>query len=183
MANRVEPTFEMFNVFYMVTYTGGFYSFNARTSGVTPCSSNSLKSLHDWKQKFFYIRHGVIPVDMHYRAENEGIPMVNVTVDFSQQEWYRKVTHKVTSISQIEEMALVGAGMSMLWVPKHPLGVPVYGYQGRLGYSLLNVLDPRAGGAMVEAIQAGDNQRGWIRSATASCTLLARVLPLMAILF
>ncbi|MFS7953142.1 hypothetical protein Hanom_Chr07g00615141 [Helianthus anomalus] len=42
----------------------------------------------------------------------------------------------------------------MLWVPKNHLGVPVYGYQGRLGYSLLNVLDPKAGGAMVEAVQA-----------------------------
>ncbi|KAJ0457736.1 hypothetical protein HanIR_Chr15g0777111 [Helianthus annuus] len=153
-ANRVEPTFEMFNVFYMVTYTGGFHSFNSRTSGVVPCSSNPLKSLHDWKQKFFYIRRGVIPVDMHYRAEGEGIPKVGVTVDFAQQEWYKKVTHKATSISQLEEMALVGAGMRMLWVPKNPLGVPVYGYQGKFGYSLLNVLDPRAGGAMVEAIQA-----------------------------
>ncbi|KAM0048943.1 hypothetical protein Hdeb2414_s0008g00280191 [Helianthus debilis subsp. tardiflorus] len=29
-ANRVEPTFEMFNVFYSVTYTGGFYSLTPR---------------------------------------------------------------------------------------------------------------------------------------------------------
>ncbi|MFS7987462.1 hypothetical protein Hanom_Chr11g01022971 [Helianthus anomalus] len=48
-ANRVEPTFEMFNVFYTVSYTGGFYSFNSRTGGVIPCSSNPPKSLHDWK--------------------------------------------------------------------------------------------------------------------------------------
>ncbi|KAM0036131.1 hypothetical protein Hdeb2414_s0014g00422661 [Helianthus debilis subsp. tardiflorus] len=82
-ANRVEPTFEMFNVFYTVTYIGGFYSFNTRTSGVIPCSSNPPKSLHDWKQKFIYIRRGVIPVDMHYRAESEGIPKVSVTVDFA----------------------------------------------------------------------------------------------------
>ncbi|KAJ0530594.1 hypothetical protein HanHA89_Chr10g0391591 [Helianthus annuus] len=156
----------MFNVFYMVTYTGGFYSFNSRTSGVIPCSSNPPKSLHDWKQKFFYIRRGVISVDMHYRARDEWIPKVAVAVDFAQQEWYKKVTHTATSISQLEERVLVGAGMSMLWVPKHPLGVPVYGYHGKtyvvlsffslffFGYNLLNVLDLRAGGAMVEAIQA-----------------------------
>ncbi|KAJ0743716.1 hypothetical protein HanPI659440_Chr10g0379171 [Helianthus annuus] len=138
-ANRVEPTFEMFNVFYSVSYAGGFYSFNSRTSGAIPCTSNPPKSLHDWKHKFFYIRRGVIPIDMHYRAEGEGIP---------------KLTHKATSISQIEERALVGAGMSMLWVPRNPRGVPVYGYQGKVGYSLLNVLDPKAGGAMIEAIQA-----------------------------
>ncbi|KAJ0691238.1 hypothetical protein HanOQP8_Chr11g0426821 [Helianthus annuus] len=33
-ANRIEPTFEMFNVFYNVSYTGGFYSFNSRPSGL-----------------------------------------------------------------------------------------------------------------------------------------------------
>ncbi|MFS7951123.1 hypothetical protein Hanom_Chr07g00591241 [Helianthus anomalus] len=48
-ANRIEPTFEMFNFFYFVSYTSGFYSFNSRTSGVSPCSSHPLKSLHDWK--------------------------------------------------------------------------------------------------------------------------------------
>ncbi|KAJ0754037.1 hypothetical protein HanPI659440_Chr09g0342491 [Helianthus annuus] len=109
-ANRIEPTFEMFNVFYNVSYTGGFYSFNSRTSGVIPCSSNPPKSVHDWKQKFFYIRRGVIP-------------------------------------------ALVGAGMSMLCIPKNPKGIPIYGYQGKVGYSLLNVLDTKAGGAVIEAIQ------------------------------
>ncbi|MFS7918811.1 hypothetical protein Hanom_Chr03g00205531 [Helianthus anomalus] len=86
--------------FYFVSYTGGFYSFNSRTSG----------------------------------------------------EWYKVLTRKVTSITQLEERALVGAGMSMLWVPRNPRGVPVYGYQGKVGYSFLNVLDPKAAGAMVEAI-------------------------------
>ncbi|KAJ0771250.1 hypothetical protein HanPI659440_Chr07g0266901 [Helianthus annuus] len=90
---------------------------------------------------------------MHYRAEGEGIPKVDVTVDFAQQEWYKKLTHKATSISQLDERALVVAGMSMLWVPKNPRGVPAYGYQGKVGYSLLNVFDPRAGGDMIEAIQ------------------------------
>ncbi|KAJ0476287.1 hypothetical protein HanHA300_Chr13g0475701 [Helianthus annuus] len=51
--------------------------------------------------------------------------------------------------------------MSLLWVPKNPFGVPVYGYQGKLGYNLLNVLDPKAGGAMVEAIQK-DGKSTWL---------------------
>ncbi|KAF5754656.1 hypothetical protein HanXRQr2_Chr17g0793731 [Helianthus annuus] len=126
------------------------------------CSiSNPPKSLHDWKQKFFYIRRGVIPVDMHYRAGSEGIPKVSMIAGFAQQAWYKKVTEKTTSISQLDELALVGAGMSLLWVPKNPFGVHVYGYQGKLGYSLLNVLDPKAGGAMVEAIQK-DGKSTWL---------------------
>ncbi|KAJ0480289.1 hypothetical protein HanIR_Chr13g0629921 [Helianthus annuus] len=148
-ANRIEPTFEMFNMFYFVSYTSGFYSFNSRTSGVSSCSTNPPKSLHDWKQKFFYIRRGVIPVDMHFRAESEGVPHINVSIDFAGQEWYKVLTRKVTSITQLEERALVGAGMSMLWAPLNPRGVPVYGYQGKVGYSLMNVLDPKAGGAMI----------------------------------
>ncbi|MFS7916005.1 hypothetical protein Hanom_Chr02g00172021 [Helianthus anomalus] len=86
-ANRVKPTLEKFNVFfYFVSYTGGFCSFNSRTSGVDPCSSHPPKSLHDWNQKFLYIRRGVIPIDIHYRAESEGVPCVNVSVEFSEQE-------------------------------------------------------------------------------------------------
>ncbi|MFS7998907.1 hypothetical protein Hanom_Chr12g01159601 [Helianthus anomalus] len=42
--------------------------------------------------------------------------------------------------------------MSMLWAPLNPRGIPVYGYQGKVGYSLLNFLDPKVAGAMVEAI-------------------------------
>ncbi|KAJ0660937.1 hypothetical protein HanOQP8_Chr14g0543171 [Helianthus annuus] len=153
-AYRIEPTFEMFNVFYSVTYTSGFYSFQART-GVAPVCSVPLKSLHDWKQNFFYIRRGVIPIEMPYRHVSQGIPKVDVVQDFAAQDWYRKITSKATVISQLDEMALVGAGMSLLWVPKHPLGQPVYSHQ--VGYSLINVLDPKTAGTMVEAIQADGN--------------------------
>ncbi|KAL9998017.1 hypothetical protein Hdeb2414_s0583g00919461 [Helianthus debilis subsp. tardiflorus] len=149
-ANRVEPTFEKFNTFYFVTYTGGFYSFNSRTGGVKPCSRDPPKSLHDWKKKFFYICCGVIPIDMHYRLESEGIPRVNVSIDFTEQEWYIVLTRKVTSIIQFEERALVAAGMSMLWAPQNPRGFPVYRYRGK-GYSMTNIFDHNAGGAMVVA--------------------------------
>ncbi|KAJ0584418.1 hypothetical protein HanHA89_Chr05g0188401 [Helianthus annuus] len=155
-AYRLEPTFEMFNVFYSVTYTSGFYSFQART-GVAPVCSVPLKSLHDWKQKFFYIRRGVIPIEMPYRHVSKGIPKVDVMQDYAAQDWYKKITSKATAISQLDEMALVGAGMSLLWVPKHPLGQPVYSHQGKFGYSLINVLDPKTAGTMVEAIQADGN--------------------------
>ncbi|KAF5758912.1 hypothetical protein HanXRQr2_Chr16g0734911 [Helianthus annuus] len=41
--------------------------------------------------------------------------------------------------------------MSMLWAPQKHRGFPIYGYQGKAGYSLMNVFDPKAGGAMVVA--------------------------------
>ncbi|KAM0040321.1 hypothetical protein Hdeb2414_s0012g00392391 [Helianthus debilis subsp. tardiflorus] len=157
---RFEPTFEMFNTFYTVTYSGGFYSFQARTH-VVPVCSVPLKGIHDWKRKFFYIRRGVIPSEMSYRQVSQGLPKVDPLPDFAAQEWYGRITVKATAISQLDEMALVGAGMSMLWVPKHPLGQPVYSHKGKFGYSLLNALDPKAAGAMVEAIQA-DGSPTWL---------------------
>ncbi|KAF5821031.1 hypothetical protein HanXRQr2_Chr01g0009021 [Helianthus annuus] len=149
---RVDPTFEMFNVFYSVSYTSGFYSFQAR-AGVSPVCSVPLKGIHDWKQKFFYIRRGVIPTDMLYRQVSHGIPKVDVLPNYGAQDWYRKITAKATAISQLDEMALVGAGMSLLWVPKHPLGQPAYSHKGKC----MNALDPKSAGAMVEAIQADGN--------------------------
>ncbi|KAJ0753614.1 hypothetical protein HanPI659440_Chr09g0337751 [Helianthus annuus] len=153
---RVEPTFEMFNAIYSVSYTSGFYSFQARM-GVAQVCSVPIKGIHDWKQKFFYIRRGVIPADMSYRQVSQGIPKVDVLPNYGDQDWFKKITAKPTAISQLDEMALVGAGMSLLWVPKHPLGQPAYSHKGKFGYSLLNALDPKSAGAMVEAIQADGN--------------------------
>ncbi|KAF5782431.1 hypothetical protein HanRHA438_Chr11g0508381 [Helianthus annuus] len=42
--------------------------------------------------------------------------------------------------------------MSMLWASPNPRGFPIYGYQGKAGYRLMNVFYPKAGGAMVVAI-------------------------------
>ncbi|XP_035845431.1 uncharacterized protein LOC110933087 [Helianthus annuus] len=153
---RVEPTFPMFNTFYSVSYSSGFYSFQARM-GVAQVCSVPIKGIHDWKQKFFYIRRGVIPTDMSYRHVDQGVPRVDVLPNYGDQDWFKKITAKPTAISQLDEMALVGAGMSLLWVPKHPLGQPAYSHKGKFGYSLLNALDPKSAGAMVEAIQADGN--------------------------
>ncbi|KAF5804713.1 hypothetical protein HanXRQr2_Chr05g0200381 [Helianthus annuus] len=153
---RVEPTFEMFNTIYSVSYSSGFYSFQARM-GVAQVCSVPIKGIHDWKQKFFYIRRGVIPTDMSYRQVGQGVPRVDVPPNYGDQDWFKKITAKPTAISQLDEMALVGAGMSLLWVPKHPLGQPAYSHKGKFGYSLLNALDPKSAGAMVEAIQADGN--------------------------
>ncbi|KAJ0946754.1 hypothetical protein HanRHA438_Chr01g0007431 [Helianthus annuus] len=88
---------------------------------------------------------------MHYRSENEGVPRVNVSISYADQDWYTTLTRKVTPIIQLEERALVAAGMSMLWVPQNPRAYPVYGYKGKSGYSLMNVFDPNVGSAMVVA--------------------------------
>ncbi|KAJ0786073.1 hypothetical protein HanOQP8_Chr02g0050921 [Helianthus annuus] len=102
-------------------------------------------------KKFFYICRDVIPIDMSYRSESEGVSRVNVSISYTEQDCYTTLTRKVTLIVQLEERALVAVGMSMLWAPQNPRGFLVYGYKGKAGYSLINIIYPKASGAMVVA--------------------------------
>ncbi|KAF5798427.1 hypothetical protein HanRHA438_Chr07g0303251 [Helianthus annuus] len=113
-AQRLILTVKMVNVFYYVTYTGGFYSFNSRTATVLPCSRDPPKRFHDWKNKFFYIRRGVIPIEMHYHSEREGVPKFVIGGSYADQDWYKTLTRVPASIVQLEEKALVAARMSMM---------------------------------------------------------------------
>ncbi|MFS8016564.1 hypothetical protein Hanom_Chr15g01370081 [Helianthus anomalus] len=108
-AQHLILSVDMFNVFYYVPCTGGFYSFNSRTANVLPCSRDPPKSLHDWKHKFFYIRRGVIPIDMHYRLANEGIPKLPV-IPCADKQWYKTLTRTPTAMLQLDEMGLVIGG-------------------------------------------------------------------------
>ncbi|KAM0002482.1 hypothetical protein Hdeb2414_s0008g00275161 [Helianthus debilis subsp. tardiflorus] len=88
---------------------------------------------------------------MHHLSESEGVPRVNVSISYTEQDLYTTLTRKVTPIVQLEERALVVAGMNMLWAPKNPRGFPFYEYKREIWYSLMNIFDPEAGGAMVVA--------------------------------
>ncbi|KAM0023947.1 hypothetical protein Hdeb2414_s0022g00610131 [Helianthus debilis subsp. tardiflorus] len=138
-AHHLIPSAYMFNVFYYVSCPVSFYSFNSRTANVLPCSKDPPpKSLHDWKHKFFYIRRGVIPINMHYHHREEGIPKLLV-VSYADEQSYKTLTKQPTAMLQLDEKALVAAGMSMLWAPTNPRGA----------YGFINALDPKVGGEMV----------------------------------
>ncbi|KAJ0851875.1 hypothetical protein HanRHA438_Chr14g0631841 [Helianthus annuus] len=97
---------------------------------------------------------------MHYRSESEGVLRVAVSIAFADEDWYKTLSQRATPMIQLEEKALVAAGMSMLWVPRDPRAYPVYAHKGR-GYSLMNVFDPKvAGGMAVAALREGEP--GWI---------------------
>ncbi|MFS7936328.1 hypothetical protein Hanom_Chr05g00414291 [Helianthus anomalus] len=61
-ANRVEPTFEKFNVFYFVRYTGGFYSFNSRTNGVSPAAVTHQRVFMTGNRSFSTFNVGLSPL-------------------------------------------------------------------------------------------------------------------------
>ncbi|MFS7934548.1 hypothetical protein Hanom_Chr05g00392831 [Helianthus anomalus] len=85
-AQHLIPSVDMLNVFYYVSYTGGFYSFNSRTTNVLSCSKDPSKSLHHWKHKFFYIHRGMIPIEMHYHSLEEGIPKLPL-IPYVKEQW------------------------------------------------------------------------------------------------
>ncbi|KAM0057166.1 hypothetical protein Hdeb2414_s0005g00155061 [Helianthus debilis subsp. tardiflorus] len=151
----------MFNVFYYVTYTGGFYSFTSRTVNVLPCSRDLPKSFHDWKKNiFFYIRRVVIPIDMHYCSEREGVPKFVIGGSYADRDWYKNLTRVPTAIVQLEEKTLVAVGMSIMWVPKDLRAAPINAFRGK-GYSLMNVLDPEVDGEMMATILL-EGEKPWV---------------------
>ncbi|KAM0050434.1 hypothetical protein Hdeb2414_s0008g00297521 [Helianthus debilis subsp. tardiflorus] len=97
---------------------------------------------------------------MHYQLESEDVPRVAVSIAFADEDWYKTLSRRATLMIQLEERALVAAGMSMLWVPRDPRVYLVYAHKGR-GYSLMNVFGPKvAGGMAVAALPEGDP--GWV---------------------
>ncbi|KAJ0640243.1 hypothetical protein HanLR1_Chr16g0613151 [Helianthus annuus] len=149
-AQKIEPTFEMFNVFITSRILEAF----------TPSTLELLVFFHaagihrrasTIRNKSFSTFDVEIPIDMHYRAKSEGVPKVAVSVSFADQEWYKTQTRRPTLIIQLEEKALVAAGMSLPWVPREPRAFPVYAYKGK-GYSLMNVLDPKVAGEIATTL-------------------------------
>ncbi|KAJ0746190.1 hypothetical protein HanOQP8_Chr05g0174661 [Helianthus annuus] len=177
----------MFNVFYYVSCTGGFYSFNSRTANVLPCSKDPPKSLHDGKHKFFYICHGMIPIEMHYRSPEEGIPKLPL-ISYAEEQWYKTLIKNPTQMLQLDEKALVTTSMSMMWAPSNPSVAPIYGYKNKgiifaslcflihlsacvstsyhkllvAASGLINVLDPTVGGDMVVRVLLEGEHR-WLQ--------------------
>ncbi|MFS7986769.1 hypothetical protein Hanom_Chr11g01014171 [Helianthus anomalus] len=100
-AQNLIPTFETFNVFYYVFFNVRFYFFNSRTGNVLSCRKDPPKSLHDWKHNGRDLPKGPLGA-------------------FADEQWYKTLVARPTPMLQLDEAALVAAGMSMLWPPKNP---------------------------------------------------------------
>ncbi|MFS7904202.1 hypothetical protein Hanom_Chr01g00033281 [Helianthus anomalus] len=96
MAQNLIPTFEMFNVFYYVVM-------NVRSPP---------KRLYDWKHKFFFIRCGVIPIEMQFSWYEDRVPKEKV-ITYEGMPWYEALTSRLAPMWHLEEDALVAAGMSI----------------------------------------------------------------------
>ncbi|MFS7977475.1 hypothetical protein Hanom_Chr10g00904401 [Helianthus anomalus] len=82
----VEPTISRFRVFHQMHCTQGFYSFVQRASA-KKILQQPPKSFHDWKQKFFFIKAGIIPVRMVLRGK-EDVPIETLQTPVD-ENWYQ----------------------------------------------------------------------------------------------
>ncbi|MFS7940254.1 hypothetical protein Hanom_Chr05g00462291 [Helianthus anomalus] len=69
------------------------------------------KLFHEWKPKFFFIKAGVMPMEMIFRGTKD-IVVENVKTSES-EIWYQDL--KDIPTIELPERALVAAGMSLHW--------------------------------------------------------------------
>ncbi|KAF5773923.1 hypothetical protein HanXRQr2_Chr13g0594271 [Helianthus annuus] len=138
---HVEPTVSRFRVFHQMHCTQGFYSFVQRAS-TKKILQQPPKSFHDWKQKFFFIKAGIIPVRMVLRGK-EDVPIETLQTPVD-ENWHQDLKD-VPNIA-LPEKALVGAGMSLNWKMERD-DKPVYTEDGHV-VSLYVVAFKREGGRM-----------------------------------
>ncbi|KAJ0566151.1 hypothetical protein HanIR_Chr06g0270571 [Helianthus annuus] len=105
----LEPTVEKFRVFYQLIRTLWFFSF--ALCNVKKILINPLKSFHNWKMKFFFVREEVIPIAMLFHEpgtiDKEDTPIPKKAA------WYDKLC--ATPNRVVGEQVFVAAVMSDKW--------------------------------------------------------------------
>ncbi|MFS7918814.1 hypothetical protein Hanom_Chr03g00205561 [Helianthus anomalus] len=82
---HIEPTVSRFRVFHQMHCSKGFYSFMQRASA-KKILLQPPKSFHDWKQKFFFIKVGVIPMRMTFSGKEDVLTATIQTP--TDENWY-----------------------------------------------------------------------------------------------
>ena len=124
-ALRVEPTFERFNVFYdLEVKQGGWYSFVGRKDVPTMVTAGtSPKSMRDWKECFFYVKAGVLPVNMPWFAKgiNTKYPSFPVMEGYENQDWFLTLTENHSPLNYFHKCTdelLCLLGMNIAGIPE-----------------------------------------------------------------
>ncbi|KAJ0459994.1 hypothetical protein HanHA89_Chr16g0655481 [Helianthus annuus] len=128
---HIELTVPRFRVFHQMHCTQGFYSFFQRAYA-KKILQHPPKSFHDWKQKFFFIKAGVIPVRMVLRGK-EDVPVETLRTP-SDENWYQDLKEIPNIV--LPEKVLVGVSMSLNWKMDRD-DKPVYTEEGHgtIGFS------------------------------------------------
>jgi hypothetical protein len=95
----IEPTVEMLNVFYFLARDEMWFSFKPRPK-VPPMATHTPKSLHWAKEKFFFVKRGVIPISLPWKviADGQRVADIPVMKDFKKQAWFTTLTANATKL-------------------------------------------------------------------------------------
>src|ERR1044071_6399903 len=95
----IEPTVERFNVFYFMARDEMGLSFKPRPK-VPPMATLTPKSLHWAKEKFFFVKRGVIPISLPWKVIGDGQRVADMAVpkDFRKQAWFITLTSNATKL-------------------------------------------------------------------------------------
>ncbi|KAJ0858820.1 hypothetical protein HanRHA438_Chr13g0605491 [Helianthus annuus] len=154
---HIEPTVPRFRVFHQMHCSQGFYSFVQRASA-KKILLQPPKSFHGWKQKFFFIKVGVIPMRMMFWGK-EDVPTETIQTPVD-ENWYQDLKD-VPSIA-LPEKALVGASMRLNWRMNQE-DKPVY-MEGDKVVSLYVVAFEREGGEMATIAKKTDEELWYHRT-------------------
>ncbi|KAJ0742916.1 hypothetical protein HanPI659440_Chr10g0369641 [Helianthus annuus] len=137
----------------MLHCSQGFYSFSQHPTA-KKLLRLPLKSFHEWKSKFFYIKTGVIPVKMSFRGAED---ILAETLKTPKKEiWYQDIKD-VPSI-ELPEKALVATKMSLHWKADHH-DRPMYVGDDKI-VALYVVAYKREKGKM-STVQKGADEETW----------------------
>ncbi|KAI7753784.1 hypothetical protein M8C21_022220, partial [Ambrosia artemisiifolia] len=109
-----------------MTMEQSWFSFVPRPH-TPPVGTTPPKSLHDWEEKFFYVKRRVIPVDMPWKvvAERQRVPDHPVMEGFREQAWFKDlVAHASpfdTGMCSEAMLALLGMSRVQLVEGKEPV--------------------------------------------------------------
>ncbi|KAJ0430321.1 hypothetical protein HanHA300_Chr17g0667731 [Helianthus annuus] len=126
----MEPTVEKFRAFYQLIRNIGFYSFGNRGAAKKILIS-PLKSFHDWKMKFFFIREEVMLITMIFRESDKIEKELPIPKGAN---WYMNLLATPNRI--FGEQVLVVAAISDKW-PERSEDVPVLMFNGEAGEAYL----------------------------------------------
>ncbi|MFS7925735.1 hypothetical protein Hanom_Chr04g00288621 [Helianthus anomalus] len=96
----ITSTWEMFNVLNLMTVNVGYYSFTVHVN-VDPMGKDPPKTMHAYKQKFFYIRVGVISIEIIMRKPEDKIKKEKL-IPYEHEAWYAMTLTSVPSHDDVE---------------------------------------------------------------------------------
>jgi hypothetical protein len=128
-ALRVNPSVNLFRVFYKLTRIGDWVTFEKRKA---PCPSLTLRpitSRKKWKPSFFFISSSIVPFEMRWVGPDDNLQDPVPSKEEYDVEAYNLLKSQPTALRSFSEHFLVMAGISRNW--GHPNLYPIMRYRGK----------------------------------------------------